>query len=135
MRNRAKCKLCGDILESFTRDDYVLCSCEEIGIWGGEYGYYTHASNYTNFLRIDDNDREIAVHYKEEEDKSAPHAESKKQILTQELLYSLEASIRSIESLPDHAKYSSVTHADLLSLMIAIHELFKRIIPNESSSL
>ena len=35
LRNRARCKKCGDIIESKHRHDHVACSCGEIAVDGG----------------------------------------------------------------------------------------------------
>lgn len=35
-RNRAKCKKCGDIIESKYRHDFVTCKCGAISVDGGE---------------------------------------------------------------------------------------------------
>ena len=61
MRNRAKCKLCGDILESFHKFDQVECSCGEISITGGQYGFACGYKHIKNFIRIADNNEEIPV--------------------------------------------------------------------------
>jgi hypothetical protein len=61
MRNRAKCRLCGDILESFHEHDRVECSCGEIAISGGTVRYELAYRNLDNFLRLDDNDQETPV--------------------------------------------------------------------------
>ena len=34
--NRIKCKHCGDVLTSETRNDFKMCSCGKVGIDGGE---------------------------------------------------------------------------------------------------
>jgi len=61
MRNRAKCKLCQSVLESFTIQDYVECKCGEIGIWGGNQNLECCARHWSNFLRLDEKDNEIPV--------------------------------------------------------------------------
>ncbi len=60
MRNRAKCKNCGDVIESKYRHDFVSCSCfrnEEgstgIAIDGGT-DYFRWIGNMDNFVWIDD---------------------------------------------------------------------------------
>lgn len=35
LRNRAKCLICGDVIESASRHDYVSCSCGAISVDGG----------------------------------------------------------------------------------------------------
>jgi hypothetical protein len=61
MTNRAKCKLCGDILESLHRHDYVTCKCGEIFIDGGNDLLRCGAKDFANFLRLDDEGNEIVV--------------------------------------------------------------------------
>jgi tRNA(Ile2) C34 agmatinyltransferase TiaS len=36
IRNKAKCKLCGDIIESMTRHDFKFCSCKKMAVDGGK---------------------------------------------------------------------------------------------------
>jgi hypothetical protein len=68
MRNRAKCKGCGEIIESFHRDDYVTCTCGEIAGDGGKDYYGAAAKNWNNFLRVDDFDNIIPIQVKEKDD-------------------------------------------------------------------
>ena len=35
IRNRARCLLCGDIIESRNRHDFVTCSCGALSVDGG----------------------------------------------------------------------------------------------------
>lgn len=37
IRNRIKCKICGDILESRSRYDFMFCSCGKAAIDGGHF--------------------------------------------------------------------------------------------------
>jgi hypothetical protein len=69
MRNRAKCKLCGDILESFVDGDLVQCNCREIAIDGGLQFLKTWAKDYANFLRVEEDGTEIAVTLRGKEEK------------------------------------------------------------------
>jgi hypothetical protein len=42
IRNAAKCKHCGDVIESVHRHHFVMCSCEKISVDGGlEYTSYS----------------------------------------------------------------------------------------------
>lgn len=61
MRNRAKCNLCLDVLESFHTFDKVECSCGEISISGGMDHFECGYKNIENFIRIDDRDKEVIV--------------------------------------------------------------------------
>lgn len=37
LKNRAKCLLCGDIIESKGRHDFVTCSCGSLSVDGGRW--------------------------------------------------------------------------------------------------
>lgn len=68
MRNRGKCKLCKDVLESFHEFDRVECSCGEVSITGGQVKFLVFAKDFANFLRIDDQDKEISVKIREKDE-------------------------------------------------------------------
>ena len=116
MRNRAKCKLCKSVIESRFNGDYVVCSCGEIGIDGGEEKYAVSARDYSNFLRIDDEDNEIEVKVIGEEQQGRPTRE--------ELIGSLGEMIKRIEELPKHAMLTNINHYDWCSLLILLHSIF-----------
>src|SRR5580692_543260 len=78
MRNSAKCRLCLDVLESFHQFDLVACKCGEISITGGNHGFGTSAKNYANFIRLDDENREIEVKFVEKEGKDSSGLETNK---------------------------------------------------------
>ena len=124
MRNRAKCRLCGDIIESFHRTDYVACSCDEISVDGGEYRFQCGAKDFKNFIRIDDLDREIPIRFESqepEEIKDLPTVKPTKD----ELIEMLDDMINNIEKLPPRALNSSVTHYDLVAALILIASVLK----------
>ena len=52
IRNRAKCKLCGDIIESKSRHDWVECNCGEIFVDGGLDYFRAGAKNFENFISL-----------------------------------------------------------------------------------
>lgn len=53
LKNAAQCKLCGDIIESKHRHDYVTCKCGEIFIDGGKEEYSRFGSkNMENFINL-----------------------------------------------------------------------------------
>lgn len=35
LRNRIRCRKCGEIIESFTRNDIKFCKCGAVGVDGG----------------------------------------------------------------------------------------------------
>lgn len=127
MRNRAKCKICLEILESFTREDYVHCRCGEIAITGGSYALECFANDFNNFMRIDDDGNEIIVDYKESTDKET-------QVLNghdfftptkKELLEMLDEFIKRIQGLPIEAALQPTTHADFASLSMLLAAILK----------
>lgn len=124
MRNRAKCKLCNNIIESLTIHDYITCTCGEISIDGGNTYRRCRAKNWNNFLRIDDEGNEINIKVVEkEESKELPIPIPKPTY--DELLDMLQEMINKFEILPDNAMYSPVTHYDHYSLMLLLCALFK----------
>lgn len=36
LKNKVKCKVCGNIIESKYRHDYVICDCGKVGVDGGK---------------------------------------------------------------------------------------------------
>jgi len=106
MRNRAKCKKCGSIIESVKSSDQVTCSCGEIEVCGGlKMG--CAALNWDNFIRVDDNGNEIIPEIRE-----APP------VTKEEMLCRLDEFIKRIEDMPRHAMMTSINHYDYLSLML-----------------
>lgn len=56
MRNRCKCKLCGDIIESISRHDFVECQCGEIFTDGGTDYIRRGAKNINNIIDLSNED-------------------------------------------------------------------------------
>lgn len=121
MRNRAKCKLCNSIIESYTIEDRVECECGEIGISGGLQNLECFANDFSNFLRVDDEGNEIVVKVKEN-DESVDYTMKPSRA---ELVDMLEELRLRIDSLPPQAMHSPVTHADFASLLMLISAIFK----------
>lgn len=123
MRNRAKCKLCQSILESFHRTDYVACSCGEIAIDGGDFQYLVYAKNYSNFLRIDDEGNEIIIKVRDPSEMAGlPKAAA---LSYEDLVNMLEEQCNKIVDLPIDAALSSVNHTDFASLMMLLVGIFR----------
>lgn len=132
MRNRAKCKLCKAIIESFEKSDIVTCNCGHITIEGGDEFFGAYAVNFQNFLRIDDNGNEIIVEYKERIDKpievkeSPQNVQDPSQPTKKELIDMLEGIIKSIERLPDHAMNLPINHYDFYSFAALVLSILRR---------
>jgi hypothetical protein len=128
MRNRAKCKNCGDIIESFHRYDYVYCQCNEIGISGGSDEYHVAAKDFGNFLRIDDDGNEVKVLVKDKVEivQLNTVADFTRPKLSRfELLRMLDETRQKFESLPVEALYAPVSHADFCSLLLLLSAIFR----------
>lgn len=127
MRNRAKCKLCDEVIESMFLMDYVTCKCGEISICGGTQRFESGAKDYKNFLRVTDEDKEVPVQFldesqeqaliKNKEDEGAQfkigHKDKEGQIAH---------LISHIEKLPAEAMSIPLNHYDLLLLLRLISE-------------
>ena len=130
MRNRAKCKLCKDIVESFHVHDYVTCSCGEIAVDGGLQYLKAVAKNWENFLRVDDEGNEIIVKIDcssessiEKEAQNTQNTQHKPSKV--ELLEMLHDMIKAIENLPPAGMSTYITHYDYVSLLILLSALFR----------
>lgn len=119
MRNRAKCKLCNSIIESFHPTDLVLCSCGEISVDGGD-ALRCSAKNWNHFLRIDENDKEIQVSIIDEDVKQIYKTPSK-----EDLLKILDDMIQNIEKLPPSAMTTPITHYDFCSALLLLSSIFR----------
>lgn len=126
MRNRAKCKACNDIIESFTLNDYVTCKCGEIEIWGGNQQALCASKHWENFLRVDDLGNEIVPHVvkKEKEIELPNYASPGKE--KDDLLKILEEQLESIEKMNEHALVIPINHADLHIYLTVILAILKK---------
>lgn len=126
MRNRAKCKLCGSILESFHKFDYVSCKCGEISISGGMDAYECSAKSFSNFLRVDENGNEIVVKVSDEatfpiEEKEEDYANPSKE----RLIKMLDDLIQDIDKMPSAALQQPVTNYELQSVLVLLSAIVK----------
>lgn len=125
MRNRAKCKLCKEILQSFHLYDFVHCKCGEISISGGESQYQCAAKNWENFLRLDDNDNEIGVKVKDEKKQEPIKEEIGHKMNRKQLLEMFESMLKNIEELPKYVMQTPVNHYDFYTYLSAILVILK----------
>lgn len=129
MRNRAKCKLCNDIIESKHRNHYVKCKCGEIMIDGGNDSFRSSVqTTWDNFLRIDDDGKEIPVQVKqksgnETENQAIPIHHNKPNI--EDLIGMLNEMNKTFDDLPPHAQFGSVTQCDLNASLLLIEQIIK----------
>lgn len=120
MKNRAKCKLCSSIIESFHSSDLMTCKCGEISVFGGD-SLYCSAENWSNFLRVDDQGNEIIVHFHEGSEAATPTSKPSRK----ELIAMLDEMAKNIERLPETAMTTPINHYDYLSLILLLSTLFK----------
>lgn len=128
MRNRAKCKLCQSIIESFLPDEIVYCKCGEIAVCDGA-AMRMWPIGSPNFLRVDEVGHEIVVSYKEKRAEGESHEDSDKPNEPRskaDLIKDFENAIEYIDKAPEHERYSSVTNAALCHYLKALVNILKR---------
>ncbi len=58
LRNRAECRVCGDIIESTHGHDFVTCQCGEISVDGGHNYLRRCAKDFANLIELSDTKEE-----------------------------------------------------------------------------
>lgn len=125
MRNRAKCKLCGDIIESMHATDLVLCKCEHIFVDKGD-GLKCGSGDWANFLRIDDDGKEVEVKVSTIQLDSISQDNNEEAKLSKaELLGHLEEMVKSYNNLPQQAMMSPITHYDHQALLLLLSAILR----------
>ncbi len=134
MRNRAKCKLCLGVIESFHSTDYVTCKCDAIAVDGGD-AMRCYAKDWNDFVRVDDENNEIVVTVKDklteasekegQENHKEGHDERKEKPHTKDIIAIIDNMIKDVEKLPQHAMNQPLTHYDYLSLLMLLSAAFK----------
>lgn len=124
MRNRAKCKGCGDIIENKNTTGYVICTCGDVSVCIDDGVFRAHLKNKENFLLVDDEGNEIipkeAILPKDTIAESPDYKPTKK-----EMLEMLEEMRKRIESLPPDAMLAPITHADFCSLLMLLSSILR----------
>lgn len=135
MRNRAKCKKCNSIVESYHSTDYVMCKCGEIAVCEGA-ALKCAARDYNNFVRVDDDGNEIVVTviephsntkiHNDAVDISTTHIKNTHPTPTYiDKLDMLDAMIKSVEKLPQAALSTPITHYDYLSVLMLLSSILR----------
>ncbi len=130
MKNRAKCRLCQSLIESFHVHDYVECKCGEIAIDGGNDYFKAVFKNPENFLRVDDEGNEIVIKYKVEPQDPVdvkPLDIPASSPTYGDLLDMLDNMCKNFENLPAHAMSHSVNQYDLHSLICLLGMIFRKL--------
>jgi hypothetical protein len=120
MKNRAKCRKCESVIESFYADDYVSCKCNAIYVDGGT-AMRCGAYNWDDFLRVDDAGNVIIPKIqsdipRKENNKPNEIVKSKRQ----QQLEVINDMITRFESLPQHIMSQPIDHYDFVSLLLFI---------------
>jgi hypothetical protein len=125
MKNKAKCKLCNTIIESFFEYDLARCKCGEIAIEGGTNYFKIFANNYDNFIRIDEQGNEIIVKVIEKNDPQPIVNDNSKKLTKKEKLEMLSEMIKAYENMPPHALSTACTNYDLLSSLMLLSAILQ----------
>lgn len=125
MRNRAKCKLCGDIIESFHHYDFVTCKCGEISVDGGLDVAKCAARDWKNFLRVDDDGNEIIPKVVDTRESLDMESEEKVSLSLEDKIDMLDRMVKTIENLPKNAMETYINHYDLYSFMAIILSILR----------
>ena len=119
MRNRAKCKKCGDIIESFTLLDWVECGCGQIAISGGLQALKCYAVDWASFARVDDAGGEVDVRTEDEAKKPTPITDRTK--LLEEIAYRR----KSAESASPQSLQAPLSGYDLVIILMLLESVLK----------
>ena len=125
MRNRAKCRLCQSVIESFHNYDYVVCKCGEISVDGGNEYFKCGALDWKNFMRVDDEGNEIVPIIKDKEEVEKTESVPSMKPTKKDLLQMLDEMIKSYERLPDHAKAIPISHYDFISALLLLSSVLR----------
>ena len=126
MRNRAKCKLCEEVIESLTVHDYVRCKCGEISIDGGRNYFKASAKNFHNFLRVDDEDNVVEVKLidkSEVEEKVVEEEHPPRELSRQDKIDLVDGMLSYFDGLPQHAMLASPSQYDIQALYLLIKRI------------
>ena len=122
MKNRAKCKLCLSVIESFHEGDYVTCKCGHISVSEG-LSMGCSALDWNNFLRVDDLGNEIVPKIVDKSDDVKPLYNEK--LEKEDKLKMLDEMIKYYESLPSQVLQAPITGYDLLSSLILLSSILR----------
>ncbi len=132
MKNRAKCKSCETIIESFHENDFVTCKCGDISIDGGQSHFKCAYKNAENFLRVDDEGNVIVPTFKEKEkeksleeidelSKPMGGKEDKRKVMIE----AIEHMLKAVDNLPASALLTPVTQYDYASILLLLSSMLK----------
>lgn len=122
MKNRAKCKLCKSVIESFHEGDYVTCKCGQISVSAG-LSMECSALDWSNFLRIDDLGNEIIPKVVDKNDDVKPlYNENPNR---EDKIKMLDEMIKYYENLPSHVLQAPINGYDFLSSLMLLSSILR----------
>ena len=110
MKNKAKCKLCGDIIESDNDKEWKQCTCGTLRLIGVRATF----EKIEDICFIDDDGKEVDPTYKTQPKPTRT-----------ELLDMLDEMNARIEALPPNAAVSAITHYDFSALILLLSSIFR----------
>lgn len=122
MRNRAKCKACGDVVEAANREGYVSCKCGDISVCEDAGQFRAHLKNRESLLLVDDEGNEIVPKVPQV---SVPESTPSLTPTKKELIDMLDEMRTRIEELPKEAMLAPVTHSDFCSLLMLLSSILR----------
>ncbi len=124
MKNRAKCKICLSVIESFHSMDYVVCKCGEIAVSEG-LAMRAHARDFNNLLRVDDEGNEVVVKVIEDNKEKVQDDSPKNKPTREELIAELDRLLETIDALPSNAMGTPITHYDFYCALFLLTTILK----------
>ena len=124
MRNRAKCKLCNDVIESCYKHDYCVCKCGEIAVDGGQEYRRCVANNKENFIALDDDGNVVEI---KEAAKQSDDLQSIHSLPIADLPGIIDSAIKETERVVETDISARVTQFDILSILYLLKEIAKHL--------
>lgn len=127
MKNRAKCKLCQSVIESFHATDHVMCKCGEVELNGGD-AMFARANDFNNFLRVDEQGNEVLVSYKRidgEKEANDPVEQPPEYFTAEDHVKYLERLLELDEDFLDKGHNQPMSRVEVIQYMRYIVKLFK----------
>jgi hypothetical protein len=123
MRHRAKCKLCGTVIDT-EFNDYTSCACGEIAFESKNDNTMLISENFHNAIMIDSEGDEHPINVIEKSDISSAKVDPEGNFDTPE--FALNQLIEKIEGFPQHGMTTYINHYDYLSLLYLLKALVKK---------
>jgi predicted nucleic acid-binding Zn-ribbon protein len=117
---KAKCTLCGDIIENNSETEWKGCKCGVLHVKGNRLRF----DSLENVLMIDPNGSEISLKPKDIQREQTEEMQSAKPT-KEEMLEMLDDMARRIDDLPGHAASQPITHYDFQALVLLLSSILR----------